>query len=58
MQSFEETLLAGLDKEQKQHHLIEHVDKGRLELNFIIPKIDLNSGKGKWNPYFDKVDRI
>lgn len=56
MQSFEETLLAGLDKEQYNITWIEHVDKGRLELNFIIPKIDLNSGKAM-NPYFDKVDR-
>lgn len=56
MQSFEETLLAGLDKEQYNISWIEHRDKGRLELNFIIPKVDLNSGKAM-NPYFDNVDR-
>jgi hypothetical protein len=56
MQSFEETLLAGLDKDQYNITWIEHTDKDRLELNFIIPKVDLNSGKAM-NPYFDAVDR-
>lgn len=56
MQSFEETLLAGLEREQYNITWIEHQDKGRLELNFIIPKVDLYSGKAM-NPYFDKVDR-
>ena len=56
MQSFEKTLLAGLDNEQYNITWIEHTDKGRLELNFIIPKVDLDSGKAM-NPYFDKVDR-
>lgn len=56
MQSFEETLLAGLDKDQYNITWIEHRDKDRLELNFIIPKVDLNSGKAM-NPYFDAVDR-
>ena len=50
------TLLAGLDNEQYNITWIEHTDKGRLELNFIIPKVDLDSGKAM-NPYFDKVDR-
>ena len=36
---------------------VEHSDKdGRLELNFLIPKIDLVSGKS-FNPYYDKRDR-
>lgn len=56
MQSFEETLLAGLDKEQYNITWIEHTDKNRLELNFIIPKVDLHSDKAM-NPYYDSIDR-
>jgi len=33
----------------------EHIDKGRLELNFVIPKIDLESGLA-FNPYYHKAD--
>lgn len=56
MESFEKTLLAGLDKEQYNITWIEHTDKNNLELNFIIPKVELNSGKSM-NPYFDGIDR-
>lgn len=56
MQSFEETLLAGLDKEQYNITWIEHTDKDRLELNFVIPKVDLHSGKAM-NPYFHATDK-
>ncbi|WP_149703823.1 relaxase/mobilization nuclease domain-containing protein [Campylobacter concisus] len=34
---------------------VEHIDKGRLELNFVIPKIDLKSGLA-FNPYYHKAD--
>lgn len=56
MESFENTLLAGLDKERYNITWIEHQDKGRLELNFVIPKVDLDTGKSM-NPYFDRTDR-
>ena len=56
MQSFEETLLAGLDRDQYDITWIEHTDKGRLELNFIIPNVELSTGK-RLQPYFDQVDR-
>ncbi|NLK66139.1 MAG: relaxase/mobilization nuclease domain-containing protein [Campylobacteraceae bacterium] len=36
---------------------VEHVDKGRLELNFAIPKIDLESGLS-FNPYYHKSDML
>jgi hypothetical protein len=45
MQSFEETLLAGLDRDQYDITWIEHTDKGRLELNFVIPNVELSTGK-------------
>ncbi|MFW2068199.1 mobilization protein A, partial [Acinetobacter johnsonii] len=34
----------------------EHTDKGRLELNFVIPNVELSTGK-RLQPYFDQADR-
>lgn len=56
MQSFEEILLAGLDKDQYDITWIEHTDKDRLELNFVIPNVELSTGK-RLQPYYDQVDR-
>lgn len=36
---------------------VEHTDKGRLELNFVIPKVDLVSGRA-FNPYYHKIDVV
>ncbi|RXY49168.1 nuclease, partial [Klebsiella pneumoniae] len=35
---------------------MEHQDKGRLELNFVIPHMELQSGK-RLQPYYDRADR-
>ena len=51
-----ETLLFGEYKERFNILWVQHIDKGRLELNFAIPKIDLESGMA-FNPYYDKKDR-
>jgi len=51
-----ETLLLGGYKERFNVLWVQHVDKGRLELNFAVPKVDLESGMA-FNPYYDKVDR-
>ena len=56
MNSFEDMLLAGFDKEQYNILWVEHIDKGRLELNFVIPRIDLTTSKA-FNPYYAKVDQ-
>lgn len=56
MADFEKTLLAGLERDQYDITWIEHRDKGRLELNFIIPNVELSTGK-RLQPYYDKVDR-
>lgn len=56
IQSFEETLLAGLNRDQYDITWIEHTDKGRLELNFVIPNVELSTGK-RLQPYFDQADR-
>lgn len=56
MQKFEETFFAGLEPEQYNICWIEHTDKGRLELNFFIPNVELESGK-RLSVYYDKSDR-
>lgn len=56
MDSFESTLMAGLDKDQYSVLWVEHRDKGRLELNFVIPNVELTTGK-RLQPYYDRADR-
>jgi len=56
MQKFEETFFAGLEAEQYNICWIEHTDKGRLELNFFVPNVELESGK-RLSVYYDKSDR-
>ncbi|MFP6038766.1 molybdopterin-guanine dinucleotide biosynthesis protein MobA, partial [Helicobacter pylori] len=55
MESFENVLLT--ESMQNRYNIlwVEHTDKGRLELNFVIPKIDLERQKA-FNPYYHKVD--
>ena len=56
MDQLERTLLCGLDANQYDCLWIEHKDKGRLELNFLIPNVELQTGK-RLQPYYDKVDK-
>lgn len=56
MQKFEDTFFAGLNKDQYDISWIEHTDKGRLELNFFIPNVELESGR-RLQPYYDRADR-
>lgn len=56
MSSFESALLPGLDKDQFACLWVEHRDKGRLELNFVVPNVELQRGK-RLQPYFDRADR-
>ena len=56
MADFEKSLLCGLAHDQYDITWIEHKDKDRLELNFVIPKVELNTGKAM-NPYYDPIDR-
>lgn len=55
MEDFEKTLCPGMSENQYNILWVEHTDKGRLELNFLIPKIELTTQKA-FNPYFHKVD--
>lgn len=56
MASFERVLMPGLDKDQYSVLWVEHGDKGRVELNFLIPNTELLTGK-RLQPYFDRADR-
>lgn len=56
MERFEKSVFAGLDQNQFNITWIEHTDKGRLELNFFIPNVEMQTGK-RLQPYYDKADR-
>jgi len=55
MRNFEKTIFAGMDEDEYNILWVQHTDKGRLELNFVIPKIHLPT-KLSFNPYFHKLD--
>ena len=55
MEDFEKHLLPSLESDQYNILWVEHVDKGRLELNFVIPKIELTR-KIALNPFYHKQD--
>ncbi|MCK7355572.1 relaxase/mobilization nuclease domain-containing protein, partial [Enterobacter roggenkampii] len=44
------------DKDQYSILWVEHADKGRLELNFLIPNTELLTGR-RLQPYYDRADR-
>lgn len=56
MASFERVLMPGLEKDQYSVLWVEHSDKGRVELNFLIPNTELLTGK-RLQPYYDRADR-
>lgn len=56
MDGFEQVINAGLDANRVSFSWIEHRDKGRLELNFVIANIDLEHGR-LFQPYIDEHDR-
>ncbi|WP_419844313.1 relaxase/mobilization nuclease domain-containing protein, partial [Actinobacillus pleuropneumoniae] len=49
-------MFAGLEPEQYNIAWVQHTDKGRLELNFVIPNVEMTSGK-RLQPYYDRADR-
>jgi len=57
MDAFEATLFPGLNPDQYSVLWVQHLDKNRLELNFVIPNVELLSGK-RLAPYFDRADRV
>lgn len=54
---FEKTLFPGLEPDQYNVLWVEHSDKdGRLELNFLIPAVELRTGK-RLQPYYKGTDQ-
>ena len=54
--SFENTIFAGMKEEQRPPVLwVQHQEKGGTELHFIIPEVEMTTGK-KFSPYFHKTD--
>lgn len=56
MDTWEKTLFPGMQPDQYQILWVEHRDKGRLELNFVVPNVELSTGK-RLQPYYDRADR-
>ena len=54
--SFENTLFVGLDKDQYSGYWVEHQDKDRLELHFVFAETELKTGKSL-AIYYHKVDK-
>jgi hypothetical protein len=57
MNELERHLMSGLDANQYDCLWVEHRDKDRLELNFVIPNVELTTGN-RLQPYYDRVDRV
>ena len=62
MRNFEQCLFPGLDQDQYQILWVQHQDKvnqdtgqTRLELNFVIPNVELSTGK-RLQPFYAPVD--
>lgn len=56
MRDFEAVLLPGLDPDQYSILWVEHRDKDRLELNFVIPNINLLTGR-RLQPWYEPADK-
>lgn len=56
MDLFEKTLFPGISEENRNIVWIEHTDKNRVELNYVIPRVELSTFKSI-NPYFHRVDK-
>lgn len=55
MDGAEEILRGGLDPDRVSITWIEHTDKGRLELNYIVAQVDLEHGR-QYQPYVHHND--
>lgn len=56
MDGTERLILAGLDPDRVSITWIEHTDKGRLELNYIVACVDLEHGR-HFQPYVHSHDK-
>ena len=55
MADYEKCLFPGMNPDQYNILWIEHRDKGRLELNFVIPNVELSTGK-RLQPFYAPAD--
>lgn len=55
MADYEKCLFPGMTEDQYNLTWIEHKDKGRLELNFVIPNVELSTGK-RLQPFYAPAD--
>ncbi|HAV3777546.1 TPA: relaxase/mobilization nuclease domain-containing protein [Acinetobacter baumannii] len=55
MADYEHCLFPGMNRDQYDILWIEHRDKGRLELNFVIPNVELSTGK-RLQPFYAPAD--
>lgn len=56
MQSYEEVIFTGIEEQYRQMAWVEHTDKGRLELNFFMPCVDMATGNS-FKPYYHQADQ-
>ncbi|MGJ8868440.1 relaxase/mobilization nuclease domain-containing protein, partial [Salmonella enterica subsp. enterica serovar Kentucky] len=56
MTCFERVLRPGLEKDQYRSLWVEHQERGRLELSFVIPNRERLSGE-RLQPYYARADR-
>ena len=57
IEDFKRMTFPGLEPEQYDCLIVKHEDKGRSELHYIIPRIELTTGKA-FNPYFVSKDFV
>lgn len=53
---FEKAIFCGLEKDRYNALWVQHEDKGRVELHFVFPCVDLQSRKA-YNPYYHAIDQ-
>ena len=55
MRDFERCLFPNMEPDQYQILWVQHQDKDRLELNFVIPNVELTTSK-RLQPFYAPVD--
>jgi len=55
IEEFKKTFFPGLTEEQYNLLIVEHSDKGRTELHFLMPRVELTTFKS-FNPYWHEKD--
>jgi hypothetical protein len=56
MDSFEQMVAPGIPKDHLCWLWVQHSEHGRFELHWVVPNVELESGK-RFAPYYDRADR-